>query len=213
MMFFNITAEFSHQQYLNIKCSNWGISLIKHYITDTIAYNGTQLSSLWAFRNFSLQGDSIVSFQGPCRVKLAEMVDLEDVKNNAPIYSEKMLHFIIEHFDLDLEKTIVRQRLFIAIIKDTVQQYTGTVLRRDGDDLFHNEKKLSVSIATLTPVSTMIHSALNVISDNVPVPAVGLIDLGLEIDKMPALGADICGLYAKECDEIRMARCKVRGVK
>jgi hypothetical protein len=141
------------------------------------------------------------------------MVDLEDVKNNAPIYSEKMLHFIIEHFDLDLEKTIIRQRLLIAIIKDVVQQLTGNVLRRDGDDLFNNKKKLSVSIATLTPVSTMIHTGLNILSDNVPVPAVGLADLGLALDKVPALGADICGLYAKEYDEISMARCKVRGVK
>jgi len=187
--------------------------VIKRFITDTITYDGTQLSSLWAFRNFGLQGDSIVSFQGPCRVNISEMVDLEDVKNNAPIYSEKMLHFIIEHFDLDLEKTIFRQRLFIAIIKDAVQRFTGTVLSRDGDDLFHLDKKLSVSIATLTPVSTMIHTALNILSDNVPVPAVGLAELGLSFDKVPALGADICGLYTVECSEIRMARCKVRGVK
>jgi hypothetical protein len=162
---------------------------------------------------FGLQGDSIISFQGPCRVNLAEMVDLEDVKRNSPIHSDKMLHFITEHFDLDLEKTIVRQRLLISIIKDAVQQYTGLVLRRDGDDLYHNDKKLTVSIATLTPVSTMIHTGLNILSDNVPVPAVGLADLGLAIDKIPALGAGICALYAKECDEIRMARCKVRGVK
>ncbi len=187
--------------------------MIKHFIADTITYDGTQLSSLWAFRMFGLQGDSIVSFQGPCQVKLAEMVDLEDVKSNSPIYSEKMLHFITEHFDLDLEKTIIRQRLFITIIKDAVQQYTGAVLRRDGDDLFHNDKKLTVSIATLTPVSTMIHTGLNILSDNVPVPAVGLADLGLAIEKIPALGAAICSLYAKECDEIRKARCKVRGVK
>lgn len=187
--------------------------MIKRFITDTITYDGTQLSSLWAFRKFGLQGDSIVSFQGPCRVNISEMVDLEDVKNNAPIYSEKMLHFIIEHFDLDLEKTIIRQRLLIAIIKDAVQQYTGAVLRRDGDDLFYNGKKLSVSIATLTPVSTMIHTALNVLSVNVPVPAVGLADLGLAFEKVPALGDAICGLYAGECIEILMARCKVRGVK
>ena len=187
--------------------------MIKLYVPDKITYDGTQLSSLWAFRMFGLQGDSIVSFQGPCQVNLAEMVDMEDVKRKSPIHSDKMLHFITEHFDLDLEKTIVRQRLLITIIKDAVQQYTGAVLRRDGDDLFHNDKKLTVSIATLTPVSTMIHTGLNISSDNVPVPAVGLTDLGLTIDKVPALGAAICGSYAKECDEIRMARCKVRGVK
>jgi hypothetical protein len=59
----------------------------------------------------------------------------------------------------------------------------------------------------------MIHTGLNILSDNVPVPAVGLADLGLTIDKVPALGSAICGLYAAECAEIKMARCKVRGVK
>lgn len=183
------------------------------FVNEIIKYDGTQLASLWAFRRFGLQGDSIVSFQGPCQVDLPEMVDLADVRDNSPIYSENMLHFIIEHFDLDLEKTIVRQRLFIAIIKDAVLQFAGVVLRRQGDDLYHEEKKLSVSIATLTPVSTMIHAGLNILSENVPVPAAGLTDLGLAVHEAPKLGAAICGLYARECSEIRLARCKVRGVK
>jgi hypothetical protein len=34
-----------------------------------------------------LPGDSIVAFTGACRVELAEMVDIEDVKASAPIYS------------------------------------------------------------------------------------------------------------------------------
>lgn len=185
----------------------------KRFTSEIIKYDGTQLSSLWAFRRFGLQGDSIVSFQGPCQVNLSEMVDQTDVMNNSPIFSENMLHFIIEHFDLDLEKTIVRQRLLMAIIKDTVQQFTGVILRRSGDDLYHEDKKLSVSIATLTPVSTMIHTGLNILSDNVPVPAVGLADLGLTEQDTPGLGAAICDLYTRECAEIRMARCKVRGVK
>lgn len=183
------------------------------FVSEVIKYDGTQLASLWAFRMFGLQGNSIVSFQGPCQVNLPEMVDLADVRNNAPIYSEKMLHFIIEHFDLDLEKTIVRQRLFTAIIKDALQSLTGVSLRRDGDDLYYEDKKLSVSIATLTPVSTMIHTGLNVISDNTPVAAAGLVDLGLAEQDVPQAGAAICELYTRECSEIRMARCKVRGVK
>ncbi|MDD4239045.1 MAG: DUF366 family protein, partial [Desulfotomaculaceae bacterium] len=79
--------------------------MLQRFIPETITYNGTQLSSHWAFRSMGLLGDSIVSFQGPCRVMLAEMVDLEDVRKNAPIFSHNMLHFIVEHFDMDLEKT------------------------------------------------------------------------------------------------------------
>lgn len=187
--------------------------MIEHFITEIIPYDGTQLSSLWAFRNFGLQGDSIVSFRGPCRVSLTEMADLEDVRNNAPIYSTDMLHFIVEHFDLDLGKTIFRQRLLIAIIKDAVQKYTGAYLERSGDDLFYGEKKLSVSIATLSPVSTMIHTGLNISSKDVPVAAVGLADLGVAENQVSHLGGAICGLYARECRDIQMARCKVRGVK
>lgn len=187
--------------------------MIERFINETITYDGTQLSSLWAFRNYGLQGDSVVSFRGPCRVDLTEMVDLEDIRKNAPIFSTDMLHFIVEHFELDLEKTIVRQRLLTAIIKDAVQKYTGENLHRAGDDLFYGEKKLSVSIATLTPVSTMIHTGLNISSRDVPVPAVGLTDLGLADNEVSRLGVSICGLYAGECREIRMARCKVRGVK
>lgn len=185
----------------------------KRVTSEIIKYDGTQLASLWAFRSFGLQGDSIVSFRGPCVVNISEMVDLADVRDNSPIYSENMLHFIVEHFDLDLEKTIVRQRLLMAIIKDTVQQFTGLVLHRSGDDLYHEDKKLSVSIATLTPVSTMIHTGLNILSDNVPVPAVGLADFGLTEEDATGLGAAICDLYTRECAEILMARCKVRGVK
>ncbi len=187
--------------------------MIEHFITETITYDGTQLSSLWAFRNFGLQCDSVVAFRGPCRVNLPEMVDLEDVRNNAPIYSTDMLHFIVEHFELDLEKTIFRQRLFIAIIKDVIENFTGTNLKRSGDDLFYHKKKLSVSIATLSPVSTMIHTGLNISSKDVPVAAVGLADLGVAENQVTHLGQAICGQYARECCEIRMARCKVRGVK
>lgn len=186
--------------------------MLQRYLDEKISYDGTQLSSLWAFRNFGLQGDSIVSFRGPCRVELTEMVDLEDVRKKAPIFSTDMLHFIIEHFDLDLEKTIIRQRLFIAMIKDIIQQNTGAGLYRAGDDIFSGERKLSVSIATLTPVSTMIHTGLNISSKDTPVPALGLADLDLGDEEVARIGSSICGQYTREIGEIRLARCKVRGV-
>ncbi|MCL5046252.1 MAG: DUF366 family protein, partial [Actinobacteria bacterium] len=51
----------------------------KVFLPEFIKYDGRQLSSLWAFRNFGIQGDSIVAFRGPCHVELTEMVDLADV--------------------------------------------------------------------------------------------------------------------------------------
>lgn len=186
--------------------------MLEKFIGETITYDGRQLSSHWAFRSFGLQGDSIISFRGPCRVELSEMVDLVDVIEQAPIFSTDMLHFIIEHFDLDLEKTIVRQRLLIAMIKDVIGQKTGAQLRRAGDDLFLGERKLSVSIATLTPVSTMIHTGINISSKDTPVPACGLADLGLAEAAVEDVAKTLCRAYVREYQEIKMARCKVRGV-
>ncbi|MCG9967638.1 DUF366 family protein [Pelotomaculum terephthalicicum JT] len=183
------------------------------FIKETITYDGTQLSSHWAYRNFGMQGDSVVSFRGPCRVELTEMVDIKDVLSNSPIFSKDMLHFIIEHFDLDLEKTIVRQRLLIAILKDIIIEKSGAALSRSGDDLFFHDRKLTVSIATLTPVSTMIHTGVNVTGEDAPVPAIGLAEIGLKPGEIEAVGKSLCSEYIKEYQQIKMARCKVRGVK
>jgi hypothetical protein len=185
--------------------------MLQHFIPETLTYNGTQLTSHWAFRNMGLLGDSIVSFRGPCQVMLTEMVDLEDVRNNAPIFSHNMLHFIVEHFDMDLEKTIFRQRMLITIIKDVLWENHRAEFTRSGDDLYNGDKKLSVSIATLTPVSTMIHTGLNISSKDTPVKTIGLADLDLRDEDIEHLSNLICSRYVKEIDGIRLARCKVRG--
>lgn len=56
-----------------------------------IKYEGYQLAPHWIYKNFKIQGDAIVAFCGECEVKLTEMVDIEDVINNEPIYSKNML--------------------------------------------------------------------------------------------------------------------------
>lgn len=175
----------------------------------TIKYTGHQLSSLWAYRNFGLQGDSIVCFRGPCRIEFSEMVDVEDVLGKSEIYGPDMLHFIVEHFGDRLEKGVLRQRMLIAIIKD-VLDIPG--LARRGDDLYLGGKKLSISIATSSPVSVMIHAALNVVSEGTPVKAAGLFDLGLKDNEILDFGRKICSLYKDEMLSARMACCKVRGV-
>ncbi|MDA8213245.1 MAG: DUF366 family protein [Clostridia bacterium] len=180
------------------------------WVEDVLKYDGTQLSSLFAYRNFRVQGDSIVAFRGGCQVELRELVDVEDVLDQAHIYSEDMLHFIIEHFDQDLEKMVLRQRLFIAIISELLQAEGVRGLTRTGDDLFQGAGKLSVSIATLTRVSTMIHTGLNISSKHTPVKTISLQELGI-LDPRGFAGK-VMNAYAAEIEGIRMARCKVRGV-
>jgi len=182
------------------------------FVPDIITYDGTQLSSHWAYRNYGVLGDSILLFQGPCRVALSEMVDLKDVLEDAPIYSEQMLHFIVEHFNLELETTILRQRLLIASLKDIISERTDTKIRRRGDDLFVGERKLTVSIATLTPVSTMIHTGVNITGKNAPVPAIGLSEMGFNPEEITEIGHSLSLAYVQEYEQIKLARCKVRGV-
>src|SRR5665648_555577 len=137
-------------------------------------YDGSQLQSLFTYKNFGLMGDSMSIFRGSCRVEQDEMVDMEDVLAQDWIYSEDMLHFIVEHFEMDLEKTIIRQRLLISTIKEELEDLGVKTLSRNGDDLYEADKKLSVSISTLSPVSTLIHCGLNVSNKNTPIPTIGL---------------------------------------
>lgn len=182
-----------------------------YFCPQTICYDGTQLSSLWAYRTFGLLGDSIVGFRGPCCVEFTHMVDIEDLKARSPIYGSDMLHFIIEHFDHDLEKAVLRQRLLVAITKDLLEKQ-GVSLQRTGDDLYFQGRKLSISIATATPVSTMIHLALNISTEGTPVPTAGLVEMGFHPEQVPVLAKEIGQAYAQEMQSILEARCKVRGV-
>ncbi len=184
---------------------------MKHLVLkENLNYDGSQLQSLFTYKNYGLMGDSILVFRGKCSVQQAEMVDLEDVRARDWIWSEDMLHFIIEYFELDLEKTIIRQRLLIATIKEQLEALGVKTLYRTGDDLYEAQNKLSVSISTLSPVSTLIHCGLNVSSSNTPVPTVSLEDLGLY--DILAFGEKVALNYCDEMESIRLARCKVRGV-
>ena len=121
--------------------------MITKYIDEEIKYVGSQLSPHWIYKNFKLQGDAIVAFCGECEVKLTEMVDIEDVINNEPIYSKYMLSFITEQFNVNLVEGVFRQRLLICIIKEELEK-RGIFVTRNGDDLIIKGGKLSVSIAT-----------------------------------------------------------------
>jgi hypothetical protein len=177
-----------------------------HLAEGRIDYDGTQIHSLWAYRTFGIQGDSIVAFRGGCEIPFANMVDLEDVRARSRIASPSMLHFIVEHFDLDLEKAVLRQRLLAAIARDLL----GPEVRRDGDDLFLGAGKLSISIATLTPVSSKIHWGINIErATDVGVETRALRDLGVDAEPF---ARKVMDGYAAEADGILDARTRVRGV-
>ena len=180
------------------------------FIDEEIKYVGSQLAPHWIYKNFQIQGDAIVAFIGECEVKLTEMVDIEDVLNNEPIYSKSMLSFISEQFGVGLVEGVFRQRLLICIIKELLEE-KGIFVVRNGDDLMINNKKLSVSIATKSITSVLIHTGLNIISEGAPVAASGLTsELGISDIKNFAL--EVMARYAEELNDIKLAATKVRGV-
>lgn len=174
-----------------------------------ITYTGRELSPHWIYKNSGLQGSAIAAFIGPVKVELTEMVDIEDVLNNEPISSDKMLNFIIEDFEVCLSNMVSRQRLFICIIKEVLEEYGISVLRR-GDDLFYEGRKLSVSIATKSLTSTLVHTALNIVNTGTPIEVAGLGELGI-VD-IKEFANRVLEKFASEVHDMDFAKTKVRGV-
>jgi hypothetical protein len=181
-----------------------------HLAEGEIAYHGPELSSHFAYKRFDVLGDSCVAFIGPCDVPTENLADLADRKQGERIYSRRMLHFLIEHFDeRDLEKGVLRQRLFTAIVQQALVARGAAGVTRSGDDLYVGDAKLSVSIAALSGVSSVIHFGINVESAGTPVKTLGLADLAIE---ERAFARAVLDAYAAEQASIDEARCKTRAV-
>ena len=180
------------------------------FIDKEIKYIGSQLAPHWIYKNFKIQGDAIVAFCGECDVKLTEMVDIEDVINNEPIYSKYMLSFISEQFNIGLIEGVLRQRLLMSTIKEALEK-RGVVVRRDGDDLFINDKKLSVSIATKSMTSVLIHTGVNILAEGAPIP-VSALKTDLNIDDIKEFAIEVMKNYSEEIEDIVLVSTKVRGV-
>ena len=180
------------------------------FIENEIKYIGSQLAPHWIYKNFKMQGDAIVAFLGECKVDLTEMVDIEDVINNEPIYSKYMLSFITEQFGVNLSEGVFRQRLLVCIIKELLEE-RGIFVVRNGDDLMIDGRKLSVSIATKSTTSILIHTGLNILSEGAPVKASGLTS-ELGITDVKEFAIEVMKRYSEEIEDILLATTKVRGV-
>jgi hypothetical protein len=178
-------------------------------------YDGTQLRSLFNYLEHGILGDSVVAWIGPCHIDFEHMVDGEDLRAQAEIAGDQMVHFIFELFDCSLLAAVSAQRLFASIVLEHLRLRAPNTsiahqLRRDGDDIFFAEKKLSISIATVSPVSALIHFAVNVVNEGTPVATLSLSDLGVR----PQEFAETClKLVTTELLTIREATQKVRWVK
>jgi len=180
------------------------------FCKENIVYTGKELRSSWVREQSGLEGDAIAAFIGPADVPIENMVDLEDVANNAPIKSDLMLHFIVEHLGVSLDRGVNLQRILVAIIYEVLVRHGVTEsLERRGDDIYDGNKKLSVSIAAPSKNSVCIHTALNISSENTPVPTIGLNDY--KIDAV-SLAFDVMKRYCDEVTGMAHACTKVRHI-
>lgn len=191
----------------------------KYLKGQTIEYDGSQLSPLWAYENLDLLGDSIVAFRGPCNLSEEYIVDIESAKKKSIISSPDMIHFIVEYFSCGIKEIVLIQRLLVNVVIETLrdsEMHEDADLEREFDNIYvyledeEERRKLSVSVATVSPVSGLIHLGLNVPGSGTPVRAAGLFELGVEdVDKFTV---DVLRRFIEEMQNARMGSSKVRPV-
>ena len=175
------------------------------------SYDGSQIEPYWAFKTFGIKDSSIVSWMGPMNIHPNNLIDFEDI--GIEIKGDKMLHFIVEHFDTqpaNLNLCYHRQRILVMIVKDLLNDF-GMTTSREGDDLFFEKEtkrgKLSVSIATCSVSSMKIHFALNLTEEGTPddVETSALLESGLNIgiEEVEQLAETACDKYITEISSIK----------
>lgn len=155
------------------------------FIKTEFPYDGTQLRSLFGYLEHGILGDSVVSWIGPCSISFDHMVDGEDLLAGETIAGDRMVHFIIERFNTQLFGAVALQRLFAAICLEIFREHVkdsevAAQFRREGDDLYFGPGKMSISIATVSPNSSLIHFAVNCTNEGTPVRTASLEDIDMD---------------------------------
>lgn len=179
-------------------------------VEERIDYSGRELRSHWIMERLGLEGDAIVAFRGACMVAGEDLVDREDFALGHIVAGDDMLHFIVEILGLGLLGITLAQRLLCSIATEAVNSMSkGGHVERRGDDLYVGRSKLSVSVATVSQISGLIHFGLNVTTKGVPVEAESLTNLGIDPG---ALADRVLSCFAEEIDSSIRATYKVRPV-
>lgn len=180
------------------------------WVDQNFKYDGSQLHSLFAYLDHQILGDSIVAWRGECDIPFGHMVDGEDLLQESQIQGSDMLHFIIEMFDRNLREAVWVQRLFASIVMNLLMEKKPDLrLRRDGDDIYWQEQKLSISIATCSPVSALVHFAVNISNQGTPVPTCALQDWNIDPE---VFAQDCLEKFCQEFQSVVIATQKVKPV-
>lgn len=155
------------------------MSIIHKHVDEIFEYDGSQINPSWAFQEFGIYGSSIVTWIGPVNITPDNLKDFADV--GLEIKSNYMVNFICEFFDQqppNMRIAYLRQRLLVMIFREILTEY-GIETKREGDDIFVDDGKLSISIASVSLSSAKIHFALNLEDKGTPddVETIGLFDI------------------------------------
>lgn len=175
-------------------------------------YDGSQINPSWAFQEFGVKDSTIVSWVGPMNILGDNLIDYEDV--GVDIKGNLMLNFIVEHFDEqpgNLKLAYHRQRMLVMITRDKLLDY-GIRTTQDGDDIFIDNKKLSVSIATASISTMKMHFALNITTEGTPdnVETSALEDNNMSMEQIHELQDSIANTYMEYIETIDKDITKTR---
>jgi hypothetical protein len=178
-------------------------------LEEKLPYTGRELRRGWVRDKTGMEGGgAAVAWVGPCRVDTEDLVDLDDARNNAVIEAALMAHVVVEHLECTVEVAVLRQRLLVCILGEVLSE-RGVAVIRDGDDLYVEGRKLTVSIAAPSQGACLIHLGINVDPAGAPVPAVGLEELGVPPLELLETLLD---RYREELATAAHAEIKVRAV-
>ena len=155
------------------------MTITHKHVDEIFEYDGSQINPSWAFQEFGIYGSSIVTWIGPVNITSDNLKDFADV--GLEIKSNYMVNFICEFFDqqpTNMRVAYLRQRLLVMIFGEILTEY-GILTKREGDDIFVENRKLSISIASVSLSSAKIHFALNLEDKGTPddVETIGLFDI------------------------------------
>lgn len=155
------------------------MNITHKHVEDIFEYDGSQINPSWAFQEFGIYGSSIVTWIGPVNITPDNLKDFADV--GLEIKSNNMVNFICEFFDqqpTNMRIAYLRQRLLVMIFREILTE-NGVKTTREGDDIFVDGRKLSISIASVSLSSAKIHFALNLEDKGTPgdVETIGLYDI------------------------------------
>ena len=155
------------------------MTITHKHVDEIFEYDGSQINPSWAFQEFGIYGSSIITWIGPVNISPDNLKDFADV--GLEIKSNYMVNFICEFFDqqpTNMRIAYLRQRLLVMIFREILTEY-GVVTTREGDDIFVDGRKLSISIASVSLSSAKIHFALNLEDKGTPddVETIGLYDI------------------------------------